>query len=258
MRRERERRGQVSPVVASLLAQIFHIINSSPYKPPVTIFFLGVNIFIHVHPYPEFLGFDLHDVQQNCIHPRKIVNSIIHSHSPNLPLHRIIFGSLMHGDDMHLYYNMLSLTWKGLQLESQLGSAGLLMLILYAILSSGLIMVTLSYALVLIGSENFASYNICSIGFSGVLFCLKYVLNFNAPSMTRVMGLDIPTKHAAWAELVAISLVTPNASFLGHLAGILAGVIYLHGNLEKYFKIIERIAIERIATDNIHQNIHIN
>lgn len=31
----------------------------------------------------------------------------------------------------------------------------------------------------------------------------------------------------AWAELVFISLVTPNASFLGHLAGILAGLAHL-------------------------------
>jgi hypothetical protein len=30
-------------------------------------------------------------------------------------------------------------------------------------------------------------------------------------------------------ELVIISLVTPNASFLGHLSGILAGMIYLNG-----------------------------
>jgi hypothetical protein len=47
-----------------------------------------------------------------------------------------------------------------------------------------------------------------------------------ADSTTNVWGIHVPTKHAAWVELVVISLVTPNASFVGHLAGILAGVIY--------------------------------
>ena len=47
-----------------------------------------------------------------------------------------------------------------------------------------------------------------------------------ADSTTNVWGIHVPTKHAAWVELVVISLVTPNASFVGHLAGILAGVLY--------------------------------
>lgn len=43
------------------------------------------------------------------------------------------------------------------------------------------------------------------------------------------MGISFPTQHAAWLELVLISMITPNASFLGHLAGILAGFLYMHG-----------------------------
>lgn len=34
-------------------------------------------------------------------------------------------------------------------------------------------------------------------------------------------------QYGAWAELVLIQLVTPNASFVGHLAGILAGLLYV-------------------------------
>lgn len=34
-------------------------------------------------------------------------------------------------------------------------------------------------------------------------------------------------QYVAWVELVIISLVTPNASFLGHLAGILAGLLHI-------------------------------
>ena len=41
-------------------------------------------------------------------------------------------------------------------------------------------------------------------------------------------GLSISClQYVAWVELVIISLVTPNASFLGHLAGILAGLFHV-------------------------------
>jgi rhomboid domain-containing protein 1 len=57
------------------------------------------------------------------------------------------------------------------------------------------------------------------VGFSAVLFALKYVLNATSPGSSVVGGIAVPTRWAAWVELVLISLVTPNASFLGHLCG---------------------------------------
>lgn len=36
----------------------------------------------------------------------------------------------------------------------------------------------------------------------------------------------MPSKYAPWAELVLIHLMVPNASFVGHLAGIIAGLAY--------------------------------
>lgn len=63
------------------------------------------------------------------------------------------------------------------------------------------------------------SFHSCAVGFSAVLFSLKYVLNSSAPGSTPVFGFEVPTRLACWAELVLISFVTPNASFLGHLCG---------------------------------------
>ena len=34
-------------------------------------------------------------------------------------------------------------------------------------------------------------------------------------------------QYVTWAELLYIQLLTPNASFLGHLAGILAGMLHV-------------------------------
>ena len=34
-------------------------------------------------------------------------------------------------------------------------------------------------------------------------------------------------QYVTWAELIYIQLLTPRASFLGHLAGILAGMLHV-------------------------------
>eukprot|EP01031_Cornospumella_fuschlensis_P027847 gene27847-33628_t len=135
----------------------------------------------------------------------------------------------MHADDVHLYYNMLSLLWKGVQLETQLGSYQFAILVVYSLLVSHTLLVVLAYVVYAFTRDfHLSGYDSCAIGFSAVLFSLKYVLNHNSPTHTSILGLQIPSKWAAWAELVLASLLSPQASFLGHLAGILAGYLYVH------------------------------
>ena len=38
----------------------------------------------------------------------------------------------------------------------------------------------------------------------------------------------MPVQYVCWAELLYIQLLTPKASFLGHLGGILAGLLHLN------------------------------
>lgn len=73
-----------------------------------------------------------------------------------------------------------------------------------------------------------------SVGFSGVLFALKVVLNSQAEDYTSVYGVVVPTKYAAWAELVLVQMFVPRASFLGHLGGILAGILYMKMKSSSY------------------------
>ena len=49
--------------------------------------------------------------------------------------------------------------------------------------------------------------------------------NLDAP--LQVLGFRVHTRYAAWLELALISFLVPNASFLGHLCGILAGILYV-------------------------------
>lgn len=48
----------------------------------------------------------------------------------------------------------------------------------------------------------------------------------------RYFGVRVSAKYAVWAELVLIQLLSPNASFVGHLAGILVGLAYTAGPLQ--------------------------
>lgn len=88
--------------------------------------------------------------------------------------------------------------------------------------------------------------------FSGVLFALKVITTKESePRMVNIGGILVPSRYAAWVELIAIHLLVPNASFMGHLAGILAGFLYTNtffGTLiDEVIKIITgRLAINLI------------
>ena len=65
-----------------------------------------------------------------------------------------------------------------------------------------------------------------SVGFSGVLFCLKYILNMiDGNAIVNYNGINVTKKYLVFFELIFISLMVPNSSFVGHLFGILTGMI---------------------------------
>ena len=146
---------------------------------------------------------------------------------------RMILGSLYHADDFHLYYNMVSFLWKGRQLERRFGSVYFgFLLVIFTVLTS-----IVYVAINVIMSEVFddRSYRMqCAVGFSGVIFALKVLVTHYSPSgMQYIFGaIPVPSKYIFWAELVLIQIITPNASFVGHLAGILVGLAYTKGPLK--------------------------
>lgn len=230
MNRRRDRydgRREPSPMVMMLLFQLWEQFQRLEHKPPVTIGLLACNILPFIMDMNIF-GYDLSDVSGNCLNPYKVVSAL--TIDKTFSWNRIILPAFMHADDCHLYYNMLSLSWKGIHLEQELGSGDFLQLVIFSLITSHLLVVVIAYVLfeILGYSSSMTGYNTCAIGFSAVLFSLKFVWNNLSPETTNVMGISVPSRYAAWVELVIISLITPNVSFLGHLCGILAGMLYLH------------------------------
>lgn len=72
---------------------------------------------------------------------------------------RLILGALSHGSDMHLYYNMISLLYKGSSLEKRFGTVYFVYLISIFTALTGVVYIGLELLL-----GNILS---CAVGFSG-------------------------------------------------------------------------------------------
>ncbi len=145
---------------------------------------------------------------------------------------RILYAPFFHASDFHLYYNMASFIWKGISLEKHFGSGYFLYLISVFSVATNLVYLGINFALAEF-LDQWSAMQSCAVGFSGVLFALKVVsTHIQPPGMTRVLGfIPVPMRLACWVELVLISVLFPNVSFVGHLSGILVGLAWVYGPL---------------------------
>ncbi|XP_020831149.1 rhomboid-related protein 4 isoform X1 [Phascolarctos cinereus] len=185
--------------------------------PPVTLACIGLNIWLFLNP----------------LKPSNWLCLSVESCYKGKDWQRLLLSPFHHADDWHLYFNMVSMLWKGLTLERRLGSIWFAYIIAVFSMLTGVVYLALEYTVAeLLDQPAFKLY--CAIGFSGVLFALKVLNNsYNPGGHTNVMGMYIPNKYACWVELVMIHLLSPNASFAGHLAGIIVGLMYTLGPLKR-------------------------
>jgi membrane associated rhomboid family serine protease len=216
-----------SPIlIAGLVFEVLQTIETSTIKPVVTITLLFANILPHLYHNLIIFGFNLSDVKKNCLNPRIIVDILRDNHT--FPFNRLFLSAFIHVDDIHLYYNMVSLLWKGINLERILGSKSFMRFTLFSLLVSQILYIVTCYLLYQQHFISYYQYDNCVVGFSGVLFSFKYVLSQCNGDHTSIMfGIRFPSKYMTWIELLAISLLTPNVSFVGHLCGILSGIVYM-------------------------------
>ncbi|XP_052432265.1 rhomboid-related protein 4 isoform X1 [Carassius gibelio] len=188
--------------------------------PPVTLATLGLNVYLFLFPFKPLL--------QTCLSVREAYWHRDWS--------RLLLSPFHHADDMHLYFNMASLLWKGIKLERKLGGPWFAYLLSVFSALTGLVYLLLEMGLTHMTEDS--SYSLqCAVGFSGVLFGLKVVNNHYHPGgTTYIMGLPVASRYACWVELVLIHIMNPGTSFVGHLAGILVGLLYTTGPLKSLMK----------------------
>lgn len=187
------------------------------FRPIVTISLIALMVTAHIEPiFVPFLNYSISSI---CLDPMAVFRSVS-MHGDYVSVLLRLFGSaFVHGSDSHLFYNMSSLLWKGATLEHQLGTGpfGVLVLMLLAVTNT-----------LFVVAGVFMHGHHCAIGFSGVLFALKYYSYHNHRGPVSVWGLEVAPSFATWLELGLVQLISPQASLLGHACGILAGAIAAH------------------------------
>ena len=208
-------------VLSSLAKQVGRL----PIKPPLTLALVAVMCALHFCPVfvpdLEFISHAL--VTALCVRPSLM----------RYGGEWCAFLAPLHADEVHLFYNMSSFLSKGMMFETRLGTERYGALLLFLVLGSAAIHVALAALLAGAFPELFlGELHSCAIGFSSVIFALKAMLHTAAPSgaagRITVFGFHIaslPLRLVSWVELLAIQLVYPSASWLGHASGIIAGLL---------------------------------
>ncbi|XP_075892726.1 rhomboid-related protein 4 isoform X2 [Nelusetta ayraudi] len=204
--------------VLLLASQLLHV--GLENIPPVTLAVLGLNAYLYMFPAVPLL--------QACV---SVERAYWYKE-----WRRLVLSPLHHADDFHLYFNMVSFLWKGIRLERQMGGPWFFYLLSVFSLLTGVVYLLLEIALTELTQEITYSMQ-CAVGFPGVLFGLKVLSNHYHPGgVTYIVGFPVSNRYASWLELVLIHITSPGTSFVGHLAGILVGLLYTIGPLETIMK----------------------
>uniref|UniRef100_A0A671WF69 Rhomboid domain containing 1 n=1 Tax=Sparus aurata TaxID=8175 RepID=A0A671WF69_SPAAU len=184
--------------------------------PPVTLAVLGLNTYLYLFPAAPVILKQVFEFKG---------------------WRRLLLSPLHHADLLHLFFNMAFFLPSGKRLERRLGGAWFVYLLSVFSLLTRLVYLALQAVLTELTQDQSYSTT-CAVGFSGVLFALK-VLSYqdNPDGESSVMGYTVSNRYATWAELIVIQITTPRASFIGHLAGILVGLLYTAGPLKAIMEI---------------------
>lgn len=148
----------------------------------------------------------------------------------DLELYRVVTAAFTHGSMIHVGMNMVSFVSLGSSLEVLFGSLGFAFLISVYTLLVGAGFVGLG---AIAATVDRAYWWQSAVGFSGVIFALAVDECALSPSPTRsVFGLfSVPTRFYPWVLMAALQFLLPNISFIGHLAGVLVGLLHCSGAL---------------------------
>lgn len=228
--------------IAFLIFQLWDKLRHLERKPPVTIAFIVVNLLLFVvgsvqrnGPLGDLLRMLPRDViaglsllqpfistSKTCLHPRRV---IVHRER-----WRLLTSALIHIDERHVLFNMISFVHKGVTLESQMGHRPFFALTAYLAFVSNVTYCLVASAAAAVGFPRLMGS--CAVGFSGVLFGLGAVLTSEREyrdAARSIFGFRVPgALGAAAVEVLGVQLMVPRASMTGHACGAVAGLTFVY------------------------------
>lgn len=142
--------------------------------------------------------------------------------------YRLITSNFFHGNIFHLLTNIYSFYSFSYILENQFrNSVKYAALIFFLGILSNIIVILIS----LIEIYLFKTSNIYYtqiLGFSSIIFGLKIILLNKFNINTQYFGIILNPNQTMIFELIFASIMFPNASFYGHLSGIISGMLYIN------------------------------
>ncbi|KAJ8602485.1 hypothetical protein CTAYLR_001219 [Chrysophaeum taylorii] len=182
--------------------------------PLATCVAIGINVAVAV---VQFSVVDTRTLREYTLSPDAVIY--------RGEYYRIVTSAFLHSGALHLGVNMASMATIGQSLEERFGTARLAAWLVVATFLSG----TVHCAIALLDRRYMVQH---SLGFSGVLFALIVGESWRSTASRSLFGMVVvPARFYPLAALVAIQVVLPNVSFLGHLGGLLAGALEYYGLL---------------------------
>ncbi|CAL1404694.1 unnamed protein product [Linum trigynum] len=140
---------------------------------------------------------------------------------------RIITSAFSHISIIHLVFNMSALWSLGIveQLDHMgLGSLYYLQYSLVLVVLSGVLVIAMYHVLINRFKVEYFR-RVTAVGYSCVVFGWMTILSVKQPSTKlNLFGLlSLPISFAPFESLIFTSIIVPQASFLGHLSGIIVG-----------------------------------
>jgi membrane associated rhomboid family serine protease len=173
--------------------------------PWATSFFVALTLVCHLVSWAL-------PIQYRCLNPQ---------HAQGVAF---FLAPFMHHDLFHFLFNVLALVNVGSSVEvHRLGTAAMLAFGFAVAYLSELVTILLAHTVL-----DAVLHEMCALGFSGVIFGLLAVDAYRGSSEGRAYSFfcfPIPVKYFPWFLLFVTSWLFPGSFFIGHLLGLLLGLL---------------------------------
>ena len=197
-------------------------------------------VFVNIFCYSFNVMLRLFSFQTLCLLPRLITRD------PIQESYRIITSSFTHASFVHLILNVFAFVQVGISLEQKFGSVMFMILIMTFTALCGVTHVIVANVVNELGFMG--AMNECAVGFSGVIFALIVVdTQYSRINQRDVFGLfSVNAFVYPFALIAVVQFLAPQSSIVGHLSGVIVGILYTKGWLN--FVIVGSGTVERLET----------